>query len=172
LVPEKLNPQQQLSLNKTIQAALDRAAASLKTMLGGEISIGLAPAALRPSGVSVSLGLTGALEGGIYIDMPEKLAVEIVKTLSAGRDLSLLDETARSILMELGNILASVFVGYFDQNRGLRILPTPPELSLVPHEVPDFAGVLSAEFFWSKCHERAEVIVGLERSALDILLAG
>ncbi len=171
MAPEKLNPQQQLRLNKSIQAALDRAAASLKMMLGGEINIGIAPASLRTPGVDVRLGLSGALEGGIYIDLPEKMALEVVKTLMAGQDLSLLDEAARSVLMELGNVLASVFVGYFDQYRGLRTLPTPPELSLAPLDIPDFAAFFSAEFSWSKSRERAEVLVGLERSALDILLA-
>lgn len=169
---EKLNRQQKLSLNKTIQAALDRSAAALKMMLGGEINIGIGPASLRNSGVCVSLGLCGALEGGIYIDLPEKMADEIVKTLAPGQEMSLLDEMARSVLMELGNVLASVFVAYFDQYRGLRTLPTPPALSLVPLDIPVFSELFSAEFTWSKSMERAEVLIGFDRSALDILLAG
>jgi len=171
-VAEKLNSQQQLSLNKTIQAALDRSAAALKQMLGGEIRIGVASASLRPAGVCVRLGLNGALEGELYIDLPENMAVEIVKTLTDGRELSLLDEVARSILMELGNVLASVFVGYFDQYRGIRTLPTPPELSLVPRDIPVFAEVFIAELSWSKSRQQGEVLIGLERSALNILLAG
>ena len=74
--------------------------------------------------------------------------------------------------MELGNVLASVFVGYFDQYRGLRTLPTPPDLSLVPLDIPLFAGMFRAELCWTKSPERAEVLIGLDRSALDILLAG
>ncbi len=171
MASELLSPQQRIKLNKTLQAGLDRAARALKAMLGGEISIGIVPPALRPPGVCVWLGLNGALEGGIFVALPEAMAVEIVKTLSAGQDLSLLDETARSVLMELGNILASVFVGYFDQCRGLRTLPTPPELSLVPLDIPEFEGFFSAELRWSKSREPAEVLVGLHRPALDILLA-
>ena len=170
-MPEKLNSQQQLSLNKTVQAALDRSAASLKMMLGGDIRIRIAPASLRTPGVCVQLGLRGALDGGVYLDLPETMAVEIVKTLTAGKELSLLNETARSVLMELGNVLVSVFVGYFDQYRGLRSLPTPPALSLVPLDIPAFAESFIAEFVWSKCRESAEVLIGFERSSLDILLA-
>ncbi len=172
MTSDKLDSRQKLSLNKTLQAALDRSAASLQLMLGGEINIGMTPTASRTPGVCVRLGLTGALEGGIYIDLPEKMAIEIVKSLTAGRELTLLDEVARSILMELGNILASVFVGYFDEHRGLRTLPTPPDLSLVPLDIPIFAAFFSAEFRWSKSQERAKVFVGLDQSALDILLAG
>ena len=172
MTADKLDSRQKLSLNKTLQAALDRSAASLQLMLGGDINIGMTPTASRTPGVCVCFGLTGALEGGIYVDLPEKMALEIVKTLTTGRELSLLDEVAWSILMELGNILASVFVGYFDEYRGLRTLPTPPALSLVPHDIPSFTAFFSATLSWSKSQERAKVFVGLDQSALDILLAG
>ena len=172
MIPEKLNPQQHLSLNKSIQAALDRSAASLQMMLSGEVHIELCPPALRAPDVCVSLGLTGALPGGIYIDLPETMAIQIVKTLIPGSHLTLLDEMSRSVLMELGNILASVFVAYFDQSRGLRTLPTPPELCLIPLDIPRYAECLSADFSWTKSHDRAQVLIGLDRSALNILLAG
>ncbi len=172
MAPEKLNSQQRARLNRSIQAGLDLAATSLKMMLGGEIHIGVVTSSARPDGVSVRLGMSGALEGGLYIDLPENMAVKIVKTLSAGREISLLDDIARSSLMELGNVLASVFVGYFDQYPGLRTLPSPPDLSLVPLDIPVFAGLFHAELCWTKSSERAEVLIGLERSALDILLAG
>ncbi len=107
----------------------------------------------------------------MFIDLPEEMAVEIVKTLTTGRNLSLLDEVARSALMELGNILASVFVGYFDPYPRLRTLPIPPEMSLVPLDIPPFAGIFSAEFCWNKSQQRGEVVVGLDRAALELLLS-
>ncbi len=171
MMTEPLSSQQRQQINKTLQQSFDQVAISLRMMLGGEISLRVTTPFLRPAGVQVHLGLTGALEGGLYLDLPEKMALEVVKTLTAGRDLSLLDESARSALMELGNVLASVFVGYFDQSRGLRTLPTPPELSLVPQELPAFTEFFTAEFNWSKSQEKAEVLVGLKKSALDILLA-
>ncbi len=168
---ERLSGQQRCRLSEILQHGLDQAALTLRMMLGGEVSIRIISPFLRPPGVCVRLGLTGALEGGLYLDLPEHMAVEMVKTLTAEQELSLLDEAARSALMELGNVLASVFVGYFDQSRGVRTLPTPPELSLVPQELPEFAGFFSAELSWSKCREKAEVLVGLQKSAIDILLA-
>ena len=166
---DKLNSPQQRRLHKMIQIALDRSAAALKIMLGGKIKIGLVRAPLQTPGICVRLGLSGDLKGDIYIDLPEKMAVEIVKTLTAGDELSLLDEAARSALMEMGNILASVFVGYFDQHHGLRTLPMPPEFSLAPIDIPIYAEYFTAEFFWGQSLERAGVLIGLERSALDIL---
>lgn len=170
MTSQVISSQQRLRLNQTLQAALDQVANSLRMMLGGTINIRIVPPVMRTPGVSVRLGLTGALEGGLHLDLPEGMAVEMVKTLTNGQDLSLLDEVARSALMELGNVLASVFVGYFDQNRGLRTLPTPPEISLVPLDTPEFAGIFTAEFSWEKCQERAEVLIGLQKSAIEILL--
>lgn len=169
---DKLSPLQRTSLNKTMQAAFDRAAATLALMLGGEVSLALATRPLRCPGVCVRLGLAGALEGGIYVDLPEKMALALVRKLTSGGEPSLLAEASRSVLMELGNILASVFVAYFDQYRGLRTLPTPPELSLVPFDVPDFAATFCAEFRWNNCREQGSLLVGLDDAALAILLAG
>jgi CheY-specific phosphatase CheX len=168
---EILSSQQRIRLSEMLQGGLDQTATTLEMMLGGEISIRIKPPSLRNPGVCVWLGMTGALDGGLYVDLPEQMAVELVKTLTVGQELTLLDEAARSALMEFGNVLASVFVGHFDQKRGLRSLPTPPEMSLVPLDMPDFAGFFSAELSWSKCQDKAEVLVGLQKPAIDILLA-
>ncbi len=166
-----LNAQQLSNLGDRLQRGLDQAAASLQMMLGGNIQIQIVSPSMRTYGVNVRLGLVGALEGGFSIDLPENMAVEMVKTLTARADLSLLDEEARSALMELGNVLASVFVAYFDQNYGLRTLPTPPEISLVPLDLPEFDSFFSAELRWNNCKEKAELLLGLQKSAVDILLA-
>ncbi len=166
----KLNQQKQQQLEKVLRGALVEVAATFERMLGGEIRIHMCAPAFPLQGVGVQLGMTGALEGGFYLDLPEKLALELVKRLTGTGDLSLLDETARSALMEFGNILASVFVGHFDQHRGLRSLPTPPKISLVPLVVAEFAGFCGAELRWSSCQERAQLLIGLGRESLDILL--
>ncbi len=167
----KLNSQQRLRLDRTMQTALDSTAVSLRMMLGGEVKIGLARVSSLEPSIIVRLGLRGALTGKFYIDLPENMAIEIVKTLTAERDLPLFDKMARSALMEMGNVIASVFVSYFDQHRGLRTLSTPPELSFVPLDIPVFAKIFTAQFFWSRIQNPAVISIGLEQSALDILLA-
>lgn len=166
----KISPQQQKNMTRVLQPALDQVAATLGMMLGGGVRIVQAPPELRPAGVCVWLGLEGALKGAIYLDLPEKMASDAVKRLSGGGELSLLDETARSILMEIGNVFASVFVAYYDQNRGLRSLPTPPALSLVPLDIPEFDGVFSAQLNWGERSDRTELLIGLEKAAIDMLL--
>lgn len=167
---DKLGTQQREKLGKALQGAMEQCAATLGMMLGGDVRIVHQPPVLRASGVRVWLGLNGALEGGVFLDLPEPMALDAVKRLTAGTAISLLDETARSALMEVGNVFASVFVAYFDQNRGLRTMPTPPELSLAPRELPDFDGFYTAEICWSSSAEKAELLIGFEASALEILL--
>lgn len=170
MVKDKLNPQQRKQMQRVLHGALEQMAATLGMMLGDDVQIDQSQAQLRPMGVCVSLGLEGALSGAVYLDIPENMAVDAVKRLNAGVALSLLDETARSVLMELGNVLASVFVAYYDQNRGLRTLPTPPSLSLVPLEIPEFEGLFSAQVRWGGFDDNTELLIGLRQSAIDMLL--
>lgn len=168
---QNLSTQQRAGLSRALQTGLDQAARTLGTMLGGEVEIRLTSAGLRSPGVCVWLGMTGALPGGLYLDLPEQMALDIVKTLTAGSDLGLLDEAARSALMELINVLGSVFVGHFDQKFGLRSLPTPPEISLAQLEIPPFCHLFCASLSWSGSQESGELLIGLEQPAVDILLA-
>ncbi|WP_020678203.1 chemotaxis protein CheX [Geopsychrobacter electrodiphilus] len=169
---QKLNTQQLLRLERSVQAGLDAAGKTLKMLLDGNIRIGIITPEVSLVGVCVSLGLNGALTGGVTILLPEMLAVEIVKKLTADAHPSLLDEQARSAIKEFGNILASAFVVHFDQHQGLRTMPTPPDLSFVRQDPPVFDSLFWAEFYWSSCLERGQVLVGLDSPALDILLAG
>ncbi|MCF6178319.1 MAG: hypothetical protein L3J63_02870 [Geopsychrobacter sp.] len=167
---EKLNRAQRAQLARITQAGLSHAAATLKQMLGGEIRIQVTEEPFRCAAVLIRLGLRGALPGELFIALPENLAQGLVKRLTAESDLSLLNERARSALMEFGNILASAFVGYYDQNHGLRTLPTPPEMSLVPLDIPTFDSSVCASFSWSTGQVRGDLLIGFEQPGLDILL--
>ena len=168
---QTLGNEQKKRLYGALQAGLDQSAAALRMMLGGRLEIRPRSPVLKESGIQVRLGLHGALEGGVHIDLPEQMADQVVKRLTGRAELSLLDDQARSSLMELGNILASAFVAHFDQSRGIRTLPTPPQLSFVPREIPEFPLCYTAELYWSDCTERGEVLICMQQSALDILLS-
>jgi CheY-specific phosphatase CheX len=169
---KRLSNQQRSRLEKSVQAGLDTAGRTLRMLLGGEIRLGIVSAGTEFPGVAVRLGLSGALAGGVSILLPETLALAIAETLLRNGQVSLLNEEARSAIMEFGNILASAFVVHFDQQQGLRTLPTTPALSLVRQEPLRFDGLFCADFYWSSCLERGQVLIGFEGSALDILLAG
>jgi len=163
---------QRTRLERIVQVGLSHAAVTLKPLLGDELLIRVSAEPFRPSAVAMRLGLKGALPGELLIALPENLAQALVKRLTAAEELSLLDEQARSALMEFGNILASAFVGYYDQNHGLRTLPTPPDLSLVALDIPAFAGSACARLSWHRQQPPGLLLIGFEQSALDILLAG
>ena len=162
---------EQARLREIMQTGLEQSLATLRTMLDGRIEFRPQEPVWKNAGVKIQLGLHGALEGGMYIELPEHMADEIVKRLTAGKAQSLLNENARSALMEVGNILASVFVAHFDRSRGLRTLPSPPQLSFAPLELPQFAFCYAARLCWSQCPEQGEVLIGMQQPALDILLA-
>ena len=167
---DRLNQQQQKQMERVLQGALEQSAKSLGMMLGGEVRINLSRFGPVPNEVCVWLGLEGALAGSVSLFLPEDMALAMVKRLSGGAELSLLDETARSMLMELGNVLASVFVAYYDQHRGLRTLPTPPGISLVPHPLPEGQNLFAAKLRWSGQETAADLLIGLDKSAVEILL--
>jgi len=155
-----------------LQRGLEQAATALAAMLNDRVSIKLG-SGRRPLlvGVSIWLKLKGALPGSICLCLPETLALELAKRLTQTRDLSLFDEMARSALMECGNLLASAFVAYFDESCGLRTLPSPPLLSLVPLQLPDFAEAFTAEFAVEFCQTQGRVFIGLDSAGLRALSA-
>lgn len=167
---ENLSPRRRKEMEKILHGSLERAAATLGMILGDPVHIIQVPPQRKPSGVSVWLGLEGALAGGVCLDLPENVAIDAVKRLNGGVELSLLDETARSMLMELGNLLASVFVAYYDQKRGLRTLPTPPTLSLASFDMPEYDALFSAQVGWGGLTDNAELLIGLDTSAIDMLI--
>jgi hypothetical protein len=152
-----------------LQSGLERAAAALTVMLHNPVSIRLGPERPPLAGVSIWLTLTGATPGGICLCLPETLALELAKRLTRSSVLSLLDEMARSALMECGNVLASAFVAWFDERYALRSLPLPPAFSLIPLQLPDFSVVFDAEFAVEFCQIRGQVQIGLDAAGVCAL---
>jgi len=154
-----------------LQRGLEQAATALATMVKDPVSIKLGSGRPPLVGVSIWLTLQGALPGAICLCLPETLALELAKRLTQTRDLSLFDEMARSALMECGNLLASAFVAYFDESCGLRTLPSPPRLSLVPWQLPPFTEAFAAEFAVDFCQIQGQIFIGLDTAALQALAA-
>lgn len=85
------------------------------------------------SGFGISLRITGELNGGMLLFLPQASASWLsCRLLGQKKFESLLAEPASSTLKEVGNIIASAFLASLDQQLNLRALPGPPQLSLAP----------------------------------------
>lgn len=159
----------QSAAKMAVQSGLERAAVAVSVMLDNPVSIRLGSERPPAAGVSIWLTLKGALPGSMCLCLPETLALALAKRLNRTTVLTLLDEMARSALMECGNVLASTFVACFDERYALRTLPLPPTFSLVPLRLPDFPVVFDAQFAVEFCQSQGQVLIGLETTAVSAL---
>lgn len=75
--------------------------------------------------VTISIGVTGELNGSILMNMNEKSALTIASKMMFGMEVTELNDLAKSAIAELGNMIAGNATIYFS-NMGKAIDITPP----------------------------------------------
>jgi chemotaxis protein CheC len=154
-VPEVLGERQLDVLREVGNIGAGTAATALSAMVGGPVDMGIPRVSLVPVEqvpeevgggedvvAAVFLGVVGDAPGHMLVLMREASARALVDTLMgrAGGDVATGDapftEMELSALQEVGNVLASAYLGALSALTGLHVEPTPPAVGV------DMAGAL------------------------------
>lgn len=79
--------------------------------------------------LGVYMQVCGDVECGLLLAFSKNCASWLTGQLLGAASDDLLEEPASSTLKEVGNILASSFLASLDDQLGLRVMPSPPQLS-------------------------------------------
>lgn len=122
------------------QRAMQRAAEMFSRLLKQPVTIEVQDAWLidkdspvllpQTAGIGVKLDVSGDIGGQLLLFLGEDSARWLAEQL-LGQPVpgDLLSEPSHSTLREIGNIVASAFLASFDDQLGLRSLPSPPTLA-------------------------------------------
>jgi chemotaxis protein CheC len=148
--------------------SMRRAGDSMAALLGHPVRLTVSSITTLPVGalpglaalddVGVTAGLrfqiTGEAGGQIVILFPLRTIFRMLRVLLGTREeLRSLTEEERSAVQEVGNILASSFLGGLSDLLGKRLMHTPPEI-----HVDDFPGLMR------------QVMAGVEGALSDVLV--
>ena len=79
--------------------------------------------------VSISIGVTGEVNGNFYLNISKETSLQIVSTMMGGSEIDELDELATSAISELCNMLAGHAGMYFAKDN-IIIDITPPDITV------------------------------------------
>lgn len=132
------------ALEELSRAGMGRAAMALSELMRERISLTSAVYLLSPSEAlrlldgqqglkaGIFVRILKGVEGGILVLLPEESLLALIRLL-AGKKVDrsgALTEEDRSVLREVGNILASSYLSALSDRLGLILLPSSPELFL------------------------------------------
>ena len=107
-------------------------------------------------GVTVLIGITGAVQGNVAYNLSEAAALKIAGSMMGGMSLSAFDEMAQSAVSEMVNMITANAAMRFE-SAGIHVDISPP--SLIVGE--DFRARLAYEVFWAVDMSMPDVIVQL-----------
>jgi chemotaxis protein CheC len=142
--PARLTELQLDALREIANIGCGSAATALSELLGGRrVTLEVTRSALLSPGqlevllggaeqqrLAVHVGLCGGFEGCLLLTYERGPGVELARSLAGGEAYrgSELTEVGCSVLMEVGNIVASAFLNGVGKVSGLTLLPSTPEL--------------------------------------------
>jgi len=132
------------ALEELSRAGMGRAIMALSELMGERVSLTSAVHLLSPSDALHLLGrqhgltagvfvrIAKGVEGGILVLLPEGSLLTLLRLLAEKQVArgDTLTEEDRSVLREVGNILASSYLSALSDRLGRILLPSPPELYL------------------------------------------
>ena len=112
--------------------------------------------AVESLGVTVLIGINGAVQGNVVYNLSEANAIKIASIMMGGMSLSMFDEMAQSAVSEMVNMITANAAMRFESS-GIHVDISPP--SLIDGE--DFRTRLAYETFWSIDMKNADIVVQL-----------
>lgn len=119
----------------------------MKDMCMLELKIGqpgMYSGSYAPDASIIRLGLVGALQGEVLLNIDHSTAIEIVSKMVM-MPVETIDELGQSAISELGNMIAGNAATVF-ANKGILIDITPPSYSVGAEYKPDVPQVFSIPF--------------------------